>query len=77
MRILPGPYTFAMPPRAFLERRNSLWRQLRELTPGTSEFEAVLGELQALIGWSRAQVLAGLGWSELELTEDEARTPGK
>lgn len=50
-----------MPPRDFLERRNALWARLRELTPGTPDFEAALAGLSALTGWDRARVLGGLG----------------
>lgn len=53
-----------MPSRDFLERRNALWARLRRLTPGTTDFEAALDELAALVGWTRAQVLAGLGMAE-------------
>ncbi|MBB5233834.1 hypothetical protein [Deinococcus budaensis] len=49
--------------RDFLERRNALWARLRALAPGTPEFEATLGDLAALTGWSRERVLAGLGLS--------------
>lgn len=60
-----------MPSRDFLERRNALWARLRTLAPGTPGFEAALGDLAALTGWSRGQVLAGLG-----LTEAEVPLPG-
>ena len=50
-----------MPSRDFLERRNALWRRLRELAPGTPEFGETLAELSTLTRWSRTQVLAGLG----------------
>ncbi|WP_342622111.1 hypothetical protein [Deinococcus maricopensis] len=49
----------------FLRERNARWACLREVAergaPGQAEFEAALQDLRALIGWSRAQVLAGLG----------------
>jgi hypothetical protein len=53
----------------WLRRRNALWQRLRELSPGDSvpaspEFEVILGELCALIGWDRQRVLAGLALSE-------------
>ncbi|WP_216321739.1 hypothetical protein [Deinococcus aestuarii] len=60
-----------MPPRDFLERRNTLWARLRELTPGTPDFGATLAELSSLIGWERERVLAGLG-----LTPEDA-PPGR
>lgn len=59
-----------MPPRDFLERRNALWRRLRGEEPGTPAFEETLAEVSTLIGWTRAQVLAGLG-----LTEQDAPPP--
>ncbi|SMB90442.1 hypothetical protein SAMN00790413_00776 [Deinococcus hopiensis KR-140] len=64
-------YTFVMPSRAFLERRNALWRQLREMPPGTPKFEGALAELCALIGWNRAQVLSGLGLTRADVPEGE------
>lgn len=60
-----------MPSRDFLKQRNALWRQLRTQTPGTPGFEATLADLAALTGWTRAQLLAGLG-----LTDAEAPPPG-
>ena len=59
-----------MPSRDFLQRRNALWARLRTLAPGTPDFEVALGDLAALTGWTRGQVLAGLG-----LTEAEAPPP--
>ena len=55
-----------VPDPGFLRRRNALWQQLRQMQPGTPEFdaatfEALLLELSALIHWSRERVLAGLG----------------
>ena len=52
------------PTPGFLRRRNALWQELRQATPGTPEFEGLLLELSALIGWNRARVLAGLGLDE-------------
>ncbi|WP_394649612.1 hypothetical protein [uncultured Deinococcus sp.] len=51
----------------FLRRRNALWAELRATPPEQPEFEATLGQLMALVGWSRAQVLAGLGLGEAEV----------
>lgn len=50
-----------MPTREFLMRRNALWQQLRLLPPGSPDFEAALGDLCVLTGWTRERVLAGLG----------------
>ncbi|CAM3431223.1 hypothetical protein DESA109040_12275 [Deinococcus saxicola] len=66
-----------MSPSQFLKRRNALWQQLRELSaddgfPASPEFEAALLELSELIGWGRAQVLAGLGLTEIEMSEDQS-----
>jgi hypothetical protein len=52
--------------RAWLERRNALWQTLRRHSPGEMNaevqiFESALIELQALIGWERRRILAGLG----------------
>lgn len=55
--------------RDFLVRRNALWATLRGLEPGSVPFEATLSELSALIGWNRVRILAGLGLSELGLSE--------
>ncbi|MPY66735.1 hypothetical protein F8S09_08530 [Deinococcus sp. SDU3-2] len=59
-----------MPDRDFLKRRNALWARLRALPPGSPEFEVALADLAASVGWTRGQVLAGLG-----LTEAEAPPP--
>jgi hypothetical protein len=48
--------------REFLERRNALWAALRQLAPDDPKAEVLLQELEALIGWTRAKILAGLGW---------------
>ncbi|ULH14639.1 hypothetical protein MF271_11535 [Deinococcus sp. KNUC1210] len=53
----------------FLRRRNALWQQLRAQQPqegeaGSPEFERLLADLSALIGWDRARILAGLGLHE-------------
>ena len=50
-----------------LRRRNALWASLRSLPPGSTDFEAVLGELAGLIGWDRPRILAGLGLSEQDV----------
>ena len=50
-----------------LRRRNALWAELRATLTEQPEFEVTLGQLMALVGWSRAQVLAGLGLSEAEV----------
>ncbi|WP_407569169.1 hypothetical protein [Deinococcus altitudinis] len=68
---VPGtevPHTSAP---GFLRRRNALWQRLRQMQPGTPEFdpatfdpvafETLLLELSDLTGWSRERVLAGLG----------------
>jgi CHASE3 domain sensor protein len=54
------------PNREFLERRNQLWKQLRELEPDDPSSEALLTELEALIGWPRTRILQGLGWETIE-----------
>lgn len=58
--------------RAFLERRNALWLTLRNSGPLEAQanaplFEQTLSELSSLIGWTRPQILAGLGLSEADL----------
>lgn len=58
-----------MPDRDFLKRRNALWAQLRALSPGSPEFGAALADLAAHVGWTRGQVLAGLGLTEADLGE--------
>ncbi len=65
-----------MPPSQFLKRRNDLWQQLRELSAeddfaDSLEFEAALLDLCELIGWERTRVLAGLGLTEMEMSEDQ------
>ena len=55
----------------FLRRRNALWQQLRQDEPGTPAFEQRLIQLADLTRWSRERILAGLGLSELELSEQE------
>lgn len=64
-----------MPPSQFLKRRNALWQRLRELlaeddSANSPEFEAALLELSELIGWERTRVLAGLGLTEMEMSEN-------
>ncbi len=51
-----------MNPKDFLVKRNALWAALRQLEPSDPKAEVLLLELEALIGWSRARILAGLGW---------------
>jgi hypothetical protein len=46
-----------------LEQRNALWAALRQLAPHDPEAEALLHQLEVLIGWSREKILAGLGWN--------------
>ena len=60
-----------MPDRDFLRRRNALWARLRALPPGSPEFEAALRDLAGYVGWSRGQVLAGLGLTEAEVPPPE------
>ncbi len=55
----------------YLRRRNALWQQLRQDEPGTPASEQSLLQLAELTGWSRERILAGLGLSELELSEQE------
>lgn len=52
-----------------LKRRNELWRQLRAAAPDTPGFEATLADLRALTGWTRAQVLAGLGFRPADVPD--------
>jgi len=58
-----------MPDREFLKRRNALWARLRALPPGSPEVEGALRDLAAHIGWTRPQVLGGLGLTEADLPE--------
>jgi hypothetical protein len=46
----------------FLKKRNALWAALRLLAPTDPDTQALLLELEALIGWSRERIFAGLGW---------------
>jgi hypothetical protein len=46
----------------FLKKRNALWAALRQLEPTDPDTQALLLELEALIGWSRERIFAGLGW---------------
>jgi hypothetical protein len=50
--------------REFLEKRNSLWRKLRELEPDDERVEALMLELMNHAHISREKVLEGLGWFE-------------
>jgi len=52
--------------RAYLERRNDLWRKLRQLEPGDAGVEEVMLELSQWTGQTRAQIEQGLGWLENE-----------
>lgn len=67
--------------RAWLERRNALWRTLRQHMPGEADadeavFRAALDQLERHIGWSRERVLAGLGLSGPEPSELDWNEPG-
>ncbi len=53
--------------RDFLEKRNALWAALRQLEPDDPRAEALLLELEHLIGWSRQRIVAGLGWQDTTL----------
>ena len=64
-----------MSDRDFLKRRNALWARLRVLPPGSPEFEAALSDLAAHVGWTRPQVLAGLGLTEADLSEPGQAPP--
>ncbi|MDL2344044.1 hypothetical protein QOL99_07750 [Deinococcus sp. MIMF12] len=64
-----------MPDREFLRRRNALWARLRPLSPGSPEFGAALADLAAHVGWTRGQVLAGLGLTEADLGEGQQVRP--
>jgi hypothetical protein len=60
-----------VPDPGFLRRRNALWQRLRQMQPGSPDFdpagfEALLLELSVLTGWSRERVLAGLGIGDSE-----------
>jgi predicted site-specific integrase-resolvase len=48
---------------AFLQQRNDLWRQLRQLEPNDEHAEVLIQELSSLTGWSRQKILEGLGWA--------------
>ena len=58
--------------REFLEQRNALWGELRQLEPSDPRVEALLAALGEMIGWSRARIFAGLGWG-LEEAADVAQ----
>ncbi len=47
----------------FLKTRNALWAALRLLEPEDPKCEALLLELEVLIGWTREKIYAGLGWN--------------
>ena len=51
--------------REFLKKRNALWAALRQLEPDDPKADILLQELEYLIGWSRAKILAGLGWQDI------------
>ncbi len=54
--------------REYLEKRNALWQQLRELEPEDERAEALILELMEHAHLSKEKVLEGLGWFEkLEL----------
>jgi hypothetical protein len=50
--------------REYLEKRNALWQQLRELEPDDERVEALILELMEHAHISREKVLEGLGWFE-------------
>ncbi len=50
--------------REYLEKRNLLWQQLRELEPDDERVEALMLELMNRAYLSREKVLEGLGWFE-------------
>jgi hypothetical protein len=50
--------------REYLEKRNSLWQQLRELEPDDERVEALILELMNHAHITREKVLEGLGWFE-------------
>ena len=52
--------------RAYLERRNALWRKLRLLEPHDAGVEQAMLELSEFTGQTRAQIEQGLGWLENE-----------
>ena len=57
--------------RAYLERRNELWRSLRLLEPEDAGVEELLLKLQEWTGQTRAQIERGLGWLEHESDSQE------
>ncbi|KEF33329.1 hypothetical protein RDMS_12475 [Deinococcus sp. RL] len=61
-----------MPDREFLRQRNALWARLRALPPDSPEVEAAANALADLVGWSREQVLAGLGLTAADLPQPGA-----
>jgi hypothetical protein len=50
--------------RDYLEKRNALWQQLRELEPDDERVETLILELMKHVHLSRQKVLEGLGWFE-------------
>jgi hypothetical protein len=50
--------------REYLEKRNFLWQQLRELEPDDERVENLMLELMNHAHLSRENVLVGLGWFE-------------
>jgi hypothetical protein len=50
--------------RQYLEKRNALWQQLRELEPDDERVEGLILELMNHAHISREKVLEGLGWFE-------------
>jgi hypothetical protein len=51
-----------MSTREYLEKRNALWQQLRELEPDDERVEDLILELMNHAHLSREKVLEGLGW---------------
>lgn len=50
--------------RDYLEKRNALWQELRNLEPDDERVEALMLELMEFAKISRKKVLEGLGWFE-------------
>ena len=50
--------------RDYLEKRNLLWQQLRELEPDDECVEVLILELMEHAHISREKVIKGLGWFE-------------
>jgi hypothetical protein len=50
--------------REHFEKRNALWKELRELEPDDERVEALILELMNHAHISREKILEGLGWFE-------------